>query len=91
MQRCSMPFSRQRIANMGEVSGCGTAGVARREAELDAIVGEDRVDLVGHRLDESCEKGRGGDTICVVHQLHEGELAGSVDGDEEVELSFGAL
>ena len=73
-----------------EASG-GTVSVTRRQAELDAIVGQDGVDFVGHRFDESCEKGRCGDTICLVHQLHEGELAGPVDGNEEVELSFGGL
>ena len=38
--------------------GCGRAvGVARREGELDAIVSEDGVDLVGNRLDQRDEEG----------------------------------
>jgi hypothetical protein len=84
-------FPAAHCEHMGEVSGGGTVGVARRQAELDAIVGEDGVDPVGHRFDKSCEKRRGGDAVRLVHQLHEGELAGSINGNEEVELSFGGL
>ena len=34
-----------------------TFGVARWETELDAVVGENRVDLVGNRRDERDEEG----------------------------------
>jgi DNA invertase Pin-like site-specific DNA recombinase len=49
------------------------------------------VDPVGHGRDEGGQKGRGGDTVRLVDQLDEGELAGAVDGDEEVELAFRGL
>jgi hypothetical protein len=62
-----------------------------RQAELDAVVGEHGVDPVGHGGDEGDEEGRGGDPGGRLHQLDEGELAGAVDGDEEIELAFGGL
>ncbi len=49
------------------------------------------MDLVGHCFDEGCEEGRCGDAVGFVHQLDEGEFAGPVDGNEEIELSFGGL
>lgn len=73
------------------VSCCRTVRVARREGELDPIVGENRVDLVGNSRDQSFEEGRGGGPSRLSHQLHEGELAGAIDRDIEVELAFGGL
>jgi len=79
------------LEHVGDEPCCGAIGVTRWQAELDAIVRQDRVDLVGHCLDESGEEGRGGDAVGLVHQPDEGELAGPVDGNEEIELSFGGL
>ena len=79
------------IEHMCRVSCRRTVGVARREGELDSVVGEDRVDLVGHSRDQSLEEGRGGGPSHLPDQLHEGELAGAIDGDVEVELAFSGL
>ena len=69
----------------------GAVRVARREGELDPIVGENRMDLLGDSRDQSFEEGRGGGPSRLPDQLHEGELAGAIDGDVEVELAFSSL
>ena len=65
--------------------------VARWEGELDPIVGENCVDLVGDSRDQSFEEGRGRGPSRLPDQLHEGQLAGAIDGDVEVELAFSGL
>lgn len=81
-------FPAAHIEHMDRVSCRRAVRVARREGELDPIVGENRVDLVGDRRDQSSEEGRGGGPS---DQLHEGELTGAIDGDVEVELAFSGL
>jgi hypothetical protein len=49
------------------------------------------VDLVGDSRDQSFEEGRGGGPSRLLDQLHEGELAGAIDSDIEVELAFSGL
>ncbi len=58
---------------------------------MDAVVGGHGVDPVRHGSDERLEEGGCGDPRCALDQLSEGELAGAVDGNEEVELSFGGV
>ena len=79
------------IEHMCHVFCRRTVRVTRRESELDPIVGENRVDLVGDSRDQSFEEGRGGGPSRLPDQLHEGELAGAIDGDVEVELAFSGL
>ena len=79
------------IEHMCHVSCRRAIRVARGESELDPIVGENRVDLVGDSRDQSFEEGRGGGPSRLPDQLHEGELAGAIDGDVEVELAFSGL
>ena len=57
-------------------------------AELDAVVGQHRVDLIGHRLDQRAEKV--GSRLPRRFPLKPGEreLGGPVDRDEEGELAF---
>src|SRR5512132_1990098 len=87
-----MPLSRATHAKHVRHEPCGRAvGVTRGKPELDAVVSQDGVDLRGHGRDEGRGEGRGSDAVGFVHQLDEGELAGPVDGNEEVELSFGGL
>jgi hypothetical protein len=79
------------VEHVGQaLSGC-SVGVARRQAELDTIVGQHGVDAIGHGSDEGYEEGGGCDAGGALDQLDEGELAGAVNGDEEVELAFGSL
>lgn len=59
--------------------------------ELDAVVGEDRVYLVGNRLNEVAQE-LGCDHLgCPLVQLDIGEFAGPIDGHKEVELPLGGL
>ena len=66
-------------------------GFALGIGEVDAVVGQHRMDLVGYRLDEGAQEVGCGARGCFDVQRSEGELAGAVDGDEEVELAFGGL
>jgi hypothetical protein len=77
--------------HVGHVAGRWAVGVTRREAGLDAVVGQDRVDAVGHGGNKGFEEGRGCDAGGALDQLDKGELAGAVDGHEAVELAFGGL
>lgn len=54
-------------------------------------IGEDRVDAVGHRCQHMLQKLPGGLPVGRVHELRDDELAGAVNGDEEIELSFPSL
>lgn len=57
VSRCSIPSAWQRISSI-----CVTHLAVRivpREGELDPIVGENRMDLVGDSRDQSFEEGRG--------------------------------
>ena len=84
-------FPAAHIEHMGHVSCRRATRVARRESELDPIVGENRVDLVGNRRDQSFEEDRGGGPSCLLNQSHKGELAGTINGYIEVELAFSGL
>lgn len=65
--------------------------VARQVCEPDTVIGKHRMDAIGHNRDEVVEdrpsRGAGG----AEHQSGEGELAGPVDGHEEVERAFRIL
>ena len=52
-------FPAAHIEHMRHVSCRRAVRVARRERELDAVVGENRMDLVGDSRDQSFEEGRG--------------------------------
>ena len=69
---------------------CGRSiGMARRQPKLDAIISENRVDLVGHGCNQGDQKGRCRHAACLFDQLGEGELGGAIDRDEEVKLALG--
>src|SRR3954451_10972171 len=65
--------------------------LSRWQTELDAIIGEHRMDFVGNGFDQGDQEGRCGDTIGFFGKLDEGELRSSVDRHEEVEFSLGGL
>jgi hypothetical protein len=56
--------------------------------ELDAVVGQHGVDLVGHGFEETAEEVGRDPRRGFLVQLDEGELRGAVDGDEQVELAL---
>lgn len=62
--------------------------IARWQGELDAIVGEHRVDFVGHRNDQGFEEGCGRPAVRSAHEFDEGKFAGSVYGNIEMQLAF---
>ena len=66
-------------------------GIALGIGEVDAVIGQHRMDLVGHGLNQGAQEVGRGARRCLGVQLSEGELAGAVDSDEEVELAFGGL
>ena len=87
-----MPFSWHRISkHVRHVTRRRTIGVSRREGELDAIVGENGVDLVWHGRDQGDEEGRCRSPSCLPDQLHESELARAINGDVEIKLALGGL
>jgi len=52
--------------------------------ELDAIVGEDRMDLVGHDLEHMLKEFPSCLPVCLIDELGHGELARAVDAYEQV-------
>jgi hypothetical protein len=69
----------------------GAPGFALGVGEMDTVVGQHGMDLVGHSLDQGAQEVGRGARCCLGVQLGEGELAGAVDGDEEVEFAFSGL
>ncbi len=69
----------------------GAPGIAGGIGELHAIVGEHRVDFVGHGFDQRSEEirrdSRGGASV----ELHKSEFARPINGDKEMELALGGL
>ena len=64
-----------------------TAFLRAGVGELDAVVGEQGVDPVGHGLDQGVEEVGSDLACCLLVQLGKGELAGAVDGHEQVQLA----
>ncbi|KEP68886.1 hypothetical protein DL1_08270 [Thioclava dalianensis] len=59
--------------------------------ELDAIVGQDRVDAVGNPLEQVLKKFLGCLAIGLFDKLGDRELAGSINGHKEMELPLNRL
>ena len=62
--------------------------ISRLLGELDPVVRQDRVDLVRHGVQKQLQEFPGRLSVRLFHQLRHGELAGSVNGHEEIELAF---
>ena len=77
--------------HVGHVSRGGALSVARRIAELDAVVGQDRMDLVGNGLDQGDQEGGRRDPVRLRDELGEGELRGSIDRNIQMQLAFRRL
>ncbi len=73
------------------LAGPGDVAVARLPGELDAVVGQDGVDAVGYGFQQVFEELPCCPAIGLVNQLRDGELAGAINADEQVELAFGGL
>lgn len=77
--------------HMLHVAGSRTTGIARQKSELDPIVGENSMDLVGDGRDQGHEECGCGGPAHRPEQLYERELAGAINGNIEIELAFGDL
>ena len=69
----------------------GGVAVARLLCELDAVVGQDRVNAVRHGFQQVFEELPRRAPVSLVDQSGNRELARAVDADEHVELAFGGL
>ncbi len=67
--------------------GDDRVSVPRLLGELDAVVGQDGVGLVGYGFEHMLEELPCRPPIGLLDELGDGELAGSVDAHEEVELA----
>ena len=73
------------------LAGPGGVAVAWLLGELDAVIGQDRVDAIRHGFQQVFEELPCCPAISLVDQLRDGELAGTVGADEQVELAFRGL
>ena len=65
--------------------------VPRLLGELDSIVLENGVDLIGHSLEHVLKELPGRLSVSRCNELSDGELGGSVNPHKEIELSFSRL
>ena len=81
------------IANHVEAHGpgIGRIPVARRLCELDAIIGEDRVDAIRHSPEQVFKERPRGLAIGLLDKLSDGVLAGPINAYEEIELALDSL
>ncbi len=84
-------FPAAHVEHVRHVFCCWAICVARRESELDAIVGENRMDFVRDCCDQPFQKGGGRPSAGLLDQLHDSEFAGAIDSDIEIEFSLGGL
>ena len=59
--------------------------------ELDAVIGQDRMDPVGHDFHKVLQELPGSPSIRFFNQLNDGKFAGPVNGYEHKELAFRSL
>jgi hypothetical protein len=77
------------VKHMGHVPGRWAIRVARRKRELNAVVGEHGVNFVRNGFYQRRQEGGGGRSAGLLHKLYEGELAGPVDRNIQIQLAFG--
>jgi len=76
------------IEGMAKPSGGRPLAVSRQIGELNAVVGEHRVDLIRHRCHQCLQKGASLARGRLQHELGESVFRGPVHGNKEVELAF---
>lgn len=77
------------VEHVGHVGRGGAISVARWEGELDAVIGQHRMDLVGYDLDHGDQESRSRSPTGLRNKLDAGKLAGPVDRHIEIEPAFG--
>jgi hypothetical protein len=83
-----VPLADHVEAHLTRPGGVPVAGLL---GELDAIVGQDRVDAVRYGLQQVFEELPRRPPVSLVDQLCDRELARAVDGHEQVKLALGGL
>ena len=76
------------IKEVSSPAGRGAVAVLRQIGELDAVVGEHGMDAIGHGCGQRLEERRNRLHIGLAHEFREDELAGAIDGHEQVQLAF---
>lgn len=76
------------IKHMGDPLRRWPVAVTQRMTELAAVIGQKCMDLVRNNPDEAAQEHRGNGSVGCMVQLRIGELAGAVDGDEQIEFAF---
>lgn len=84
-------FLTSHVEHVGQLCCRWSVLVARRESELDAIVGENDVDFVGNGLDECFQESRGCFPVGFVHESYESKLTRSINGNVEMQSAFCGL
>lgn len=81
------------LADHVEAHGPGVDGVPVPGllGELDAVVSENGVDLIGYSFEHVLQDLPGCLPVCLLNKLGDSELAGAVKCDEEIQLSFNGL
>src|SRR6516225_6998583 len=83
------------LGRSGRSGARGSGRSSRRDfgqvGELNAVVGQDGMQAVGHGRDQSLQEACGARPVGLLMELGEGELGGPINRDEQVELAgFGA-
>ena len=81
------------LAHQVEAHRAGADGVPvpRPLCELNAVIGKNGMNLVGHSFEHMLKELRGRLLIGPIDELGHGELAHAVDPDEQIQLAFGSL
>ncbi len=72
-------------------SGVDGVPVPGMLCDLDAIIGKNRVDLIGHSLKHVLQELPGGLSVSRCNELSDGKLGRSVNAHKEIELTFSRL
>ncbi len=71
--------------------GIDGVAVPRLLCELNAVIGENGVDLIGHSVEQMLQELPGRLSVSRCNELSDGELGRSVNAYKEIELAFGRL
>ena len=74
---------------MAAMAGCGSIPVLRQISELNTVIGQDCVDVVGDSFGQGVLEGCGGHCIGAIVDLDISELRCPIDGDIKVEFACG--
>ena len=90
---CEAMFDPVGLTDHVETHGPRINGVAvpRLLGELNAVVGENGVDLIGHCFEHVLQELPGRLPVCLVDELGHGKFARAVNADEQKQLALSSL